>query len=238
MLDVAIHRDRASFNLRSDNLLAPPLPLGGTGTTLLSSGTTLEALRGQIISHGSLSCALRDTSMRRIALFIYEKDIARQGLVSERTRPVVSNGRRRKMIRANDTSHEYGRLWRMFVNYDSCPRGRKSYSWVGFRVPLWGFTGEGGGSWAGEKGSGSMSLWNFKRMPATRLRNDATMWRCGYNTVILCLFLVQKLQSFSVIISALPFLRVEKYILQYRNYTFINVFFYNIKIVTRVIEQK
>jgi len=173
MVDVAIHRDRASFNLRSDNLLVPPLA-SGRHRTLLLPGTTLgDSPTRQIISRGSLWCAQRDIRTRRIASFIYEKNIARQGLASERwwTRPVVSNGRRRKMIRANDTSHEYGRSVTDVCKLRLVSAREEIIFLGGISSPLVGILG---GSRAGEKGSGSMSLWNFKRMPAARLRNDVT----------------------------------------------------------------
>jgi hypothetical protein len=53
--------------------------------------------------------------VRRIAPFIYEKDTARKGLATgggggeTDGRPAGDGRRRRKMIRANDTSHEYDR---------------------------------------------------------------------------------------------------------------------------------
>lgn len=47
--------------------------------------------------------------VRRIAPFIYEKDIARKGLTAGQTGPTGGSRRRRKMIQANDTSHEYDR---------------------------------------------------------------------------------------------------------------------------------
>lgn len=148
------------------------LASGRHHTTLLSPGTTLGASpTRQIISRGSLLCALRDTRVRRIAALIYEKDITRQGLASGRTRPVVSNGRRRKMIRANDTSHVYGRSVTDVCKLRLVSAREEIIFLGGISSSLVGILG---GSRAGEKGSGSMSLWNFKRMPAARLRNDVT----------------------------------------------------------------
>lgn len=100
------------------------------------------------------------------APFIYGKDIARKGLVSVQTE-ATEDEEKWYGLTIHPTSMTA--LWRMFVNYNS--RVREG----GNRIPGWDFEFPRGDLEHGEvreKGSGSMSLWYFKRMPAAQLWND------------------------------------------------------------------
>lgn len=200
--DAAIHRNRASFNLHFNSLVAVSL----VERQPSEPRTTLGASPVRWII--SLSCTQREiacASNRPVHLWKGHSS-KRAGCGGE----TDEGGGRDRREAAEDEEKWYGLTthptsmtapWRMFVNYDSCPRGRKSYSWVGFRVPLWRFS-QGR---AARKGRVLVAC-HYDISNECLQHCETTLRRCRYNTVVLYPFLIRDWRDFFVIILVSQFL--------------------------------